>query len=47
MKGQAHLRELRNFYLQLPQHTMEIKNPRRILALGAPDSGVLKLLSGE
>ncbi|KAH7083896.1 hypothetical protein FB567DRAFT_446354 [Paraphoma chrysanthemicola] len=24
---------------------MEIKNPRRLLALGAPDSGVLKLLS--
>jgi hypothetical protein len=26
---------------------MEIKNPRRILALGVPDSGVLKLLSGN
>jgi hypothetical protein len=26
---------------------MEIKNPRRILTLGAPESGVLKLLSGK
>jgi hypothetical protein len=26
---------------------MEIKNPRRILALGAPDSGVLKLITGK
>lgn len=34
--------ELRN----PPQSTMEIKNPRRILALGAPDSGVLSLLKG-
>lgn len=26
---------------------MDIKNPRRILALGAPESGVLKLLQGK
>ena len=28
------------------QHNMEIKNPRRILSVGAPDAGVLKLLQG-
>jgi hypothetical protein len=39
--------KLRNFINHRHQHTMEIKNPRRILALGAPESGVLKLLSGK
>jgi hypothetical protein len=28
------------------QHNMDIKNPRRILAIGAPGSGVLPLLKG-
>ena len=26
---------------------MDIKNPRRLLAVGAPDSGVLSLLKGK
>lgn len=29
------------------QRTMDIKNPRRILALGAPGSGVLSILKGK
>ena len=39
--------ELRNFRTMPPQHAMEIKNPRRILAVGAPGSGVLSILKGD
>jgi hypothetical protein len=28
------------------RHDMDIKNPRRILAIGAPEAGVLPLLKG-
>lgn len=42
----SHLRELRIATL-FPHHdTMEIKNPRRVLAVGAPESGVLAVLKG-
>jgi hypothetical protein len=35
-------------FVDCTQHpAMEISNPRRILAVGAPDSGVLFLLKGE
>ncbi|KAH9877888.1 hypothetical protein J1614_003105 [Plenodomus biglobosus] len=45
MKGQD-LTPENSASLQFPQpkHKMEIRNPRRVLTVGAPDAGVLKLL---
>jgi hypothetical protein len=41
------LRGLNNLKLHNQDHKMDISNPRRILAVSRPDSGLLELLKGS
>ena len=41
------LNNLNSAQVHTPDHKMDISNPRRILAVSRPDSGLLELLKGS